>query len=167
MKRYSYTPPAARPAKDTQKDIKHEFDLWCRFLEDPNAITDYDFPAPTQIGGKDALARFKLQGRTVMVPCGTFDDYETNLRCVYLAIQSMRLAEVRGIGETIRQAYGLLPAPEQHRDPYEVMGVHSTMMLEDIEVLYRSKARRLGEGNPALKDLNIAMDQIREEKRNG
>lgn len=164
---YKYSPPVARPARDTMTDIAHEFDLWNRF--DPEGVSDrgWDAPHPSAIGGADAAVRFVLRGQPVTVKCSKFDTYETNLRCVWLAIQSMRLAEVRGIGDTMRAAYLALPEPLQHRDPYEVMGVHSTMMLEDIEVLYRSKARRLGEGNPALKDLNIAMDQIREEKRNG
>lgn len=160
---YKYTPPAARPARDTRNDIVNEFDLWNRFKS--GTCAEYDFPIPTKIGGAEATVRFKLDGNPVSVMCGRFDDYEVNLRCVWLAIQSMRLAEVRGIGDTIRSAYAALPAPPQHRDPYEALGVHSTMQLDDIEAVYRRRANRLGEGSPELKDLNMAMDRIREEKR--
>lgn len=160
---YKYTPPQARPARETRNDIVNEFDLWNRFK--PASVAEYDFPIPSKVGGQEAKARFKLNGNPVDVTCGTFDDYEVNLRCVWLAIQSMRLAEVRGIGDTIRSAYAALPAPAEHVDPYQAIGVHPSMELEDIEAVYRRKANRLGEGHAGLKELNIAIAAIREEKR--
>lgn len=162
MASYKYTPPAGRPVRETKEDILHELELWQRAGAE---IGPCDFPIPRAIGGTEALVRYTLRGQAVDVRCDTFGDYEVNLRCVWLAIQSMRLAEARGIGDTIRAAYAALPAPPQHRDPYEVLGVHSTMELEDIEVLYRNKARRLGEGHAGLKELNVAMDRIRDDKR--
>ena len=79
--------------------------------------------------------------------------------------------EVRGIGELMREMYLMLPAPAKERDPYEILGARSDAALEDIEDLYRAKARRLhpdapGGGDPAaMTALNAAIERIRAERK--
>lgn len=162
---YKYHAPPDNAPGQTRQRIIAEFKRWRDQAEDPKTIGAFDFPLSRKIGGHEAAVRFELRGESVEMFVDKFDSYGINLTACYLAIQSMRLNEARGIGETLQRAYAALPAPERHRDPYEVLGVHSTMELEDIEVLYRSKARRLGEGHAGLTELNVAMDRIREDKR--
>lgn len=93
-----------------------------------------------------------------------------NLRVCWLALEALRMNEARGISEVMREAYLALPAPVRERDPWEVLGVRSDTPLEDVEAMYRSKAKRLhpdtGNGDEeAMKELNRAMDRIREEAK--
>lgn len=54
------------------------------------------------------------------------------------------------------------------RDPYEVLGVRSDTDMEDIELIYKAKAKRAhpdaGGSVEAMKELNKAIDKIRKEK---
>ncbi|MGD9827114.1 MAG: J domain-containing protein [Hyphomicrobiaceae bacterium] len=93
-----------------------------------------------------------------------------NLRALYLGLESMRMNEVRGIGDVVREMYTQLPAGKVDRDPYEVLGVRSDVALEDIEAMYRAKARRLHPDTASgdadlMKELNAAIDRIRNEKK--
>lgn len=162
---YKYNPPPDNPPRETQNRIADEFHRWRDQSNDQATVQRWDFPIPSKIGGQEAIVRFDLRGRDVEIRVDKFASYGINLTAALLAIQSMRLNEARGIGETLQRAYAALPPAPDHVDPYEVLGVHSTMALEDIEAVYRSKTRRLGEGHPDLKALNVAMDLIREEKR--
>lgn len=162
---YKYHTPPDNPPRQTQQRILQEFKRWRDQADDPATVGFYDFPIPTKVGGQEATVRFDLRGRQVEISVDKFDSYGSNLTAAYLAIQSMRLNEARGIGETLQRAYAALPQPAHHRDPYEVLGVHSTMQLDDIEAVYRRRANRAGDASPELVELNTAMDRIREDKR--
>ncbi len=162
---YKYNPPPDNPVRETQKRITDEFYRWRDQANDQATVQRWDFPIPSKIGGQEAVVRFDLRGRDMEIRVDKFDKYGINLTAAFLAIQSMRLNEARGISETLQRAYALLPEPAGHRDPYEVLGVHSTMLLEDIEAVYRRRANRAGEGSPEILELNLAMERIREDKR--
>lgn len=161
-----YIPPPARPAAATREDIAHEFHMWDG-RAGAKIIGATDYPMPPAVGGKDAILRFELRGLPITVQCARWEKYEINLRCVFLTVQAMRLAEDRGMAETMRQAFAQLPAPAVEVDPYEVLGVLRGSDLEDIEAVWKSKARRLhpdtsSQDGEAMKALNVAMDRIRE-----
>lgn len=100
----------------------------------------------------------------------TMDDHwrsEDNLRVLYLGIDAMRLNELRGIGSVMKEAYLQLAAPASF-DPFAVLGVSSELPLEDIEAVYRSKAKRMhsdtGGTDEGMRDLNEAIEIIRRRK---
>lgn len=162
---YTYTPPEPKPVRTTLKDIEKEFDLWRRMGAE---IGKADYPIPSSIGGAEAIVRLMLRGTPVTVQCGKFDDYATNLRLCWLTIQGMRLNEARGIDQAMAAAYAaLLPAAPRDRDPYEVLGVLRGTDHEDIEAIYRSKAKRLhpdqGGDATAMRELNAAIERVRTE----
>ena len=140
---YQYTPPPGHPPRSTIQDIRDEFRKWRLQANDEGVIGGMDVPTPTSIGGAEAMVRFQLRGADMVIQCSTWDSYDVNLRCVYLAIQSLRLNEARGIGDTMREAYLQLQAPAKARDPWEVLGVHPASSWEDIQDVYRMKAKRV------------------------
>lgn len=168
--KYFYHPPAAGTPIQTQKDIVNCFTKWRVQAHDEKVIGLFDFPHP-RLGAVEATARFVLRGSEVLVRCEYWDDYNVNFKCVYLAIDSMRLNEARGIADTMREAYAALPAPAKHRDPWEVLGVRSDAPWEDVEDMYKIKARRFhpdtgkdGGDAKVMGDLNIAFDAIKAER---
>jgi len=113
---------------------------------------------------------FLKKGEEQRFTLGTQDRPIDNLRALYLGVESMRMNDVRGIGDLVREMYLQLPAPAKVRDPYEVLGVRSDTALEDIEDLYRIKAKRAhpdapGGSTEAMTELNDAMDRIRAERK--
>lgn len=70
-----------------------------------------------------------------------------------------------------RAAYLQLPAPPKTRDPYEVLGARPDTALEDIEAMFRIKAKRLhpdvGGSGDEMKELNEAWERIKAERGSG
>lgn len=133
-------------------------------------IGKYDFPVPEEVGSSTATVRFELRGQAITVACSSQSTYQQNLRCVVFAIESMRMNEKRGIADTLAKAYLQLAPPPQHRDPYEVMGLRPDADMEAVEVIYKTLAKTrhpdAGGSDAAMKELNEAIERIREE-RNG
>ena len=161
-------PTTASEAK-TRSEIVRELDKWNKDTkaEEGGAIGDYDFITPQKVGGNAAAVRFILRGQTISVECDSQPTYRHNIRAVFYAIQSMRMNEKRGIADTIRKAYLMIEAPKEMRNPYEVLGVLSDTPIDDIEAMYKVKAKRLhsdvGGDDEQMKELNIAWETIQEQ----
>lgn len=88
-----------------------------------------------------------------------------NLRVLYLAIESMRLNEKRGIGEVLESAYLQLAASVAVTDPYDALEIRENASLEVAEAAYRAKVRNLhpdaGGSDDQMKLLNHAIEEIR------
>lgn len=143
-KTYDYTPPSNPPA-ESRKRIMEQFDLWRRWAQHDGIIGAVDFPVPPKIGGTTATCRFVLRGQEIPIICDTFGTYDENLSAVALAITGMRLNEVRGIADTVRQAYAALPPPDaapMKRDPYEILGVMHDADEEVITAAFRAKSKK-------------------------
>lgn len=151
----------------TRKQISDEFRKWNNDGSG-ETVSQYDFPAPEAIGSRKAICRFILRSQAIVVECESQPDYATNLRAIYYAVKSMRMNEKRGIADTMRKAYLQLEAPPQKRDPYELLGVRPDTPLEDIEAMFKIKAKRahpdVGGSDKEMKELNEAWEQIQEEQ---
>lgn len=92
-----------------------------------------------------------------------------NLNVLRLAIEALRMNEVRGIGRHVRDAYLQLSAAAEHRDPYEVLGVRSDAALEVVEAAYKQVAKMAHPdrgGDPELmRQANSAIEEIRRQRR--
>lgn len=149
------------PAEETRKDIAETFRKWglqrgCR--------------ADFTIGhGRDESATIEYQlppDPLITLRHGEQWNFRSNLRALYLAVEALRMNEKRGIADVVREAYMALPAPEKKRDPWEVLGLRPDADAEDIEAMYRAKAKRLHpdmtEGDDArMKELNAAYEEVR------
>lgn len=111
---------------------------------------------------------FKPDGREVNLVYDAQERAVDNLRVLFLAIHSLRLNELRGIEGLLSSAYLQIAGPEVSRDPYEVLGVRSDTDLEDIEAMYRSKAKRThpdaGGTDAAFKEVQDAIERIRRDR---
>ena len=107
-------------------------------------------------------------GRDVHLRMASQERPQDNLRVLYLAVEAMRMNETRGISETLRAAYLQLEAPVGPDDPYRTLGVRPDAPMEDIEAVYRSKAKRAhpdaGGSADEMKRLNAAIEKIREQR---
>jgi hypothetical protein len=93
-----------------------------------------------------------------------------NARVLYLAIDAMRLNEKRGIDKLMREAYLQLSAPEAahvSRDPFDVLGLQRGASADEIEAMYRVKAKKAhpdnGGSNAAMAALNDARERALKE----
>jgi hypothetical protein len=78
------------------------------------------------------------------------------------------LNEVRGIADTLRQAYAALPppgTPVMKRDPYEVLGISHDQPMAVVDAVYRAKAQTAhpdkGGTNAAWLELQDAYERIK------
>ena len=148
----------------TRKEIEIELRKW-------KDVGEFDFPVPSEIGSRRAVCRFVLAGNPVVIDCDSQPSYRQNLRAIYYAIWSMRMNEKRGISDTLRKAYLQLEGPgTRKRDPYEVLGVRPDIPFEDIEAMYKIKAKRshpdVGGSNEAMQELNEAWEEIQLRENN-
>lgn len=144
---------------ETKSSIEKEFRLWkvteFRVVrEDKGAVVEW-YPF-----GSNSLRVMRSADQ---------DTSANNLRKLYLILKALRLNEARGFAEYMREFYLQLPAGAGDRNPYEVLGVLASESLDDIEAMYRAKAKRLhpdagGADLDAMKQLNAAIDRIRTEK---
>ncbi len=104
-------------------------------------------------------------GREMRLEMADQDRPVDNYRVLYLAIEAMRLNEARGIGKVLQEAYAQLAAPKTAKDPFEVLGVRPDTSLDDIEAMFRIKAKKAhpdaGGSEQAMAELNEAITAIR------
>ena len=151
----------------TRRQIATEFERWNN--QSRNATGLYDFPAPESIGSAEAVVRFTLRGQPVVMRCTSQPHYRLNLRCLFYAIEAMRMNEKRGIGDTLREAYAMLSAPKTKRDPYEVLGVRSDAPLGVIEASYKALTKErhpdAGGTDEGMTEINLALEAIKAERK--
>ena len=111
--------------------------------------------------------RFKRRGQAdyQVFKMGKQERPVDNLRALYLGLESMRMNEVRGIGELVREMYAALPAPKRERDPFEVLGIRPDAPKAIAEASYRELAKTAhpdsGGSNEAMAELNKAIEAVR------
>lgn len=143
----------------SRRDIVDEFDRWNR--EKRGTIGAYDFPAPEQIGGKEATVRLVLRGDPKVLKCDSQPSYRLNLRCLFYAIEALRMNEKRGIGDLMRSVYLALegPAPEH----WATLGLRPGATQAQIQEAYRLLADKHhpdhGGSNELMARLNAARDK--------
>ncbi len=118
--------------------------------------------------------RYTKAGNEVVLSMNKQDRAVDNLRVLYLAVEAMRMNEVRGIGEVLQSAYAQLPPPKPApaaivlNDPYSVLGASRNADLEMIEAMYKVLVKRnhpdAGGDPEQLKRVVAAMETIRKER---
>ena len=115
---------------------------------------------------------FLLDGRPVVLPCDRWDRAADNIAAVAKHIESLRGQDRWGVG-SLAQAfagYVALPPPSSGEKPArpwrEVMECDECGDInhpDDLSVRYRSLAKRFSGDEDALRELNIARDEARDE----
>ena len=150
----------------SRRQIVDEFRKWKDGWE--CAVGVHDFPPPAKVGESEALVRFVLRDKPVELRCSSQDTYRDNLRCVFYAVQAMRMNEKRGIADTMANVYALLAAPTSARDPYEVLGVRPDAPIAIAEAAYRTLAKTthgdVGGDDEEMKVINDAIARVRADR---
>lgn len=104
--------------------------------------------------------RYKKGEREVTLTYDKQSNPRSNLRALYLCLDDMRMIERRGLDEVVRSAYLQLNAPKKKRDPWEVLGLRPGASREDVEAMFRVRARTAhpdhGGSDEAMAELNAA-----------
>lgn len=112
---------------------------------------------------------YEKGGHQVVLSLDTQISPAMNLRAIYLCLDAMRLIDKRGLGDIAGSAYMQLAAPASARDPYEVLGLRPGASKEDVEAMYRVRAKAAhpdgGGSDEAMAELNAARDRVLAEVR--
>ena len=140
----------------TKSDIKETFRKWPE-------VQGYD----VRLGLRDAEILFTVNGNQQRLACERFADTGANLRALYLAVESTRLAAQRGIlKELATLATALLGPGVMKRPAHEVLGIAESSSLEVAEPIYRMLAQQrhpdAGGSESAMMELNEAIEWFRQ-----
>lgn len=163
-----YTLTTDKTWSQSYRQLATEFDRWGRHRGKP-----VNWSVENMRGQALVILRYQHAGEAeVVLKMSRQRRAEDNLRVLYLAVEALRLNEVRGIADVLREAYLALPAPVVERDPYEVLGIRSDALPEAAQGAYRALARRYHPDNgthpdaDAMAAVNAAYEAIKE-KANG
>lgn len=130
--------------------------------------------SPTQ---RLVRVEFTLYRNQIVLLEGKWSTAHENLELMASALESMRLAEVRGTNMLVANAYAQIYPPASARpsepqvdkdDPYVILGVTRSYPLTVIEAIWKQHLRvahpDAGGSHDATVRINTAMDKIRKEK---
>jgi hypothetical protein len=116
---------------------------------------------------KGVAVYFEYRKRPMCFACDRWDRIGDNIYAVAKTIEALRGIERWGSGSMVEQAFTgfvALPAP---KSPWEVIGVPPGASIDEIEVAFRAKAKKLhsdlGGNDPAMAELNAARDKLKEQ----
>jgi hypothetical protein len=169
---------------DTERELSNELLLWRAqdySLRRGNRVDDgskrvgrqparpvYETPEQATVelsirwkSGRILTLKYNQQARSV-----------DNLRVLFLVVKALRLNELRGIDDVMRDAYLQLPGPtpvKPKRSPYDVLNISPSAPLDVAEASYKVLARLAhpdrGGSVEAMQELNEAIDQLRKGQR--
>lgn len=150
------------PVDQTRRELHQTFAQW------PGAELIRIYEPKRRAAG--ALVVFDFNGQRIRVDYAGQEDYASNLRAIYLSLDGIRLSYTRGLGDvllhTVSQMLALPGA--QHIDPYELLGVRPDAPIEDIEDMYKIRAKRAhpdkGGSAEQMTQLNAAIERIRADR---
>lgn len=139
---------------ETRRDIAEQMRLW--------GISDF----LVEQKGNAAKVTYMKNGKTVDLFMDKQETAKDNLRVLYLAIQALRLNELRGIGEIMASAYLQLEGPVGVRDPYEVLGIRPDASIGIAEIVYKQLAKEFHPDGihpdaTKFKEVQAAIEEIR------
>jgi hypothetical protein len=166
MNDYSYSLTTKKTWHQTMQELEDQMRLW--------RVTQWETNYPKgarseALAQKESDRTVKLtylkNGKPITLVMGKQNRAVDNLRVLYLAVEAMRLNELRGISDVIESAYLQLAAPTTAIDPYELLEIRPGASLEVAEAAYKAKVRTLhpdrGGSTEQMKALNQAIDEIR------
>ncbi|MFN8493868.1 MAG: hypothetical protein U0350_40090 [Caldilineaceae bacterium] len=124
--------------------------------------------------------RWRKLGKSISLVCASESTAQGNLQLLSLAIETLRLNEVRKVDGLVAGAYGIMHPPaapppsvydaveksllDPQRNPYGVLGVTPNYPLSVIETIWKAHLRvahpDVGGNEEQAKLLNAAMEEI-------
>lgn len=106
---------------------------------------------------------YMKDGKPITLSLDTQRSPGANLRALYLSLDAMRMIDARGVGSIVQSAYMQLGAPKTERDPWEVLGLRPGASKDEIEVMFKAKAKvahpDAGGSHDAMTELNAARER--------
>jgi hypothetical protein len=171
---------SVRGYAEAMSSLEREIGRWSGTMRDAR-ITDWQLTsthvgrarASTSDGDPGAALWFVLGGKTItaganlmVIACDKFADLPHNIRALELTMSRLRLVDEIGAYSLVQAVEGAraLPPPDPVVDWRAELGLApGPHNLQDVQDVYRIRARRAGEGSPLLKTLNLAIDAARKE----
>lgn len=147
----SYVQPYRNPSNKTWatnvETLKKLFEKWGVDMADYQLDCDVQPQsrnARTYTGTEVRLRyRHPKSKNVVEMKLGTQDTAARNLNSIVTTLEDIYMQERRGLAGIASAHYLALDAPKQKPDPYIILGVRPDASLDDIEDMYRIKAKRL------------------------
>jgi len=169
MKASRYKPPRTYGWHATHDELEREFAAWgIRDWEArPNVMLSRANSEAVTRAERTVNLTFRKGEQTITLSMGDYPTATENLKVLQLCVNNLRMIERRGLTDTMQAAYLQLAAPVAG-DPYRVLGVSRTAALDEIEAMYRAKAKKahpdLGGSEDEMRALNAAIEAIRAER---
>lgn len=144
--------------EETRHDIDETFRKW--------GIEEYRIPRNERGNVGPATVLFYVNDQKQALTCSRFYEYRDNLRAIYLILDSLRLAQERGIlSELARAAVAMLgPGQTAVRSWYEVLDVSPRADPDVVKASFQALARKrhpdAGGSNEAMTELNRAYEEF-------
>lgn len=166
----TYTVNTTKSWSATNNDLQIEFDRW--------GVKDWEtnYPKGARFEGynqsetdRTVTIRYVKNGKEVKLTMGKQRRAIDNLRVLFLAIESMRLNEKRGIGEILESAYLQLSSGQTlKKTPWEILEIYPGSPIQIAEAAYKVKALKVhpdvGGSESQMQELSEAITLIRENK---
>ena len=162
----SYSITTMKTWAQTEEEIERCFGRWRvrDFEVNKNVLGSRTRTAIYDKTERAVSVRFVKAGKTVTLTVDSQSRPVDNLRALYLCLEDMRMLEVRGLADTVQSAYKQLASPTGERDPYETLGLRPGASREDIEAMYRARAKLVhpdhGGSDEAMAELNAARERL-------
>lgn len=157
---------------ETYRELGNEFMRWGvgRWSAEPNVPSSRVNGVTFNSRAETAVTlRYWKGEREVVLTYDKQDSPRSNLRALYLCIKDMRMLDVRGLGGVAQSAYMQLAAPKAESDPWEVLGLRPGAARDEIEAMFRVKAKAAhpdaGGSDEAMAALNTARARLLDERK--
>lgn len=137
----SYKISTHKSWNETLSDLKEEFRLW------GIGVADWDVIKPGGRNSSEVHVTYKLRGKPVFLRYDKQNTANDNLRAIFLAIQDMRMLEVREVGELVESHYKQLGSGDGQTavapiitDPWELLGVKQGAEMSIVKAVYKTLA---------------------------
>lgn len=154
----------------TASQLANDFELWGVRGYEVQSLGRVSRANYQDVETRRVVVRWTTRaGQPMRLEMADQDRAVDNFRVLYLAINAMRLNEKRGIGRVMQEAYAQLAAPAKQRDPWEVLGLRPGASADEIEAMYRVKAKAAhpdsGGSTEAMAELNEARERAKQEAK--
>lgn len=167
----SYVMNTEKTWHQTEQELASCFRSWGvhRWTVEPNTTPGRVNARHVHRAENAVTVRYWKGDREIVLTLDTQDTPAKNLRALFLCLDAMRLIDLRGVGDVAKSAYAQLAAPKTARDPHEVLGLRPGATRDEVEAMYRVKAKSAhpdrGGSDEAMAELNAARERLLSEAR--
>ncbi len=158
----TYTNPSRATWAQNAKRISETFEKWGIGFEDWRIDCDIEPARRNGYHSTPVTVSYRLRGQVVAMTLDSQDTPAKNLSSIAITVEAIRMQERRGLGAIAAAHYLAIAAPVGKRDPHEVLGLRPDATAEEVDAMYRLRAKSAhpdtGGSEDAMQELNEARD---------